>query len=220
MAVELKGIVKDIMGELKTLLEEIFSHKKKDKFESAVFFRTLREEGLFSRLSQSQVDGINAKITAFKQAKFPLSWAAYAMATSYHETGKRMQPVKEGLGVSEEYRRKNFRYYPYYGRGDVQLTWKENYERADRELGLQGKLLENLDLALDPDISAKILVEGMKEGWFSKGRTLAKQLPNNEGTIEEFTDARRMINLMDKATSIAGYAMKFQQAFKKARYGE
>ena len=104
----------------------------------------------------------------------------------------------------------------------MQLTWLANYERADKELGLDGALIKNLDLALDPDISAQILVKGMTEGWFSgdsKGRhSLSRHLPKDEATQAQFKQARRIINLMDKADQIAAIAVKFQDALKKAEY--
>jgi len=165
---------------------------------------------------------MDAKIEVFREAGFPLSHAAYALATSFHETAQRMMPVREGLNASEAWRKANLRYFPYYGRGDVQLTWHENYEKADRELGLGGRLINDLDVALEPDISARIMVRGMKEGWFAGDRagrhTLDRHLPDAEGTVEQFISARRIINGTDKRQLIAGYAMKFQQALKKAGY--
>lgn len=146
------------------------------------FFATVRKSLFGGRLQSAQVSGMEAKLRSFLQEGYPLSWASYALATSYHETARRMVPVREGLSASEAWRQKHLRYYPYYGRGDVQLTWRENYERVDRELGLKGSLLKDLDLALDPDISAKVIAKGMKNGWFSKGQTLAKHLPDRKGT--------------------------------------
>lgn len=185
------------------------------------FFKLIRPD-LFTKLTVSQVKGIEAKLDEFVKAGWPVSWAAYGLATSYHETARRMQPVREGLAVSDNYRKRHFKYYPYYGRGDVQLTWKENYARADKELGLGGELLNNLDKALDPVISAKIMVLGMAEGWFSgdrKGRhTLARHLPDAKATFPQFTNARRIINLLDRATLIAGVALKFQKALINGGY--
>lgn len=216
-----------LLEELKLLILEIKASKPSAlEVNLQTFFSNVRGSLFQGRISQLQVSGMEAKIRAFQEAQYPLSWAAYALATSYHETAQRMQPVREGLGVSDAWRRRNLRYYPYYGRGDVQLTWKANYEKADRELDLGGALINNLDLALDPDISAKIMVRGMKEGWFSKekdGSTaqLDDFLPlrNIEVTKQQFKPCRRIINLMDKADLIAGYAVKFQTALKEAGYG-
>lgn len=214
----LQKIVEEFVQQLLAVLQE--AKEVEDTLDKKVFFDEIRP--LFKRLTTSQVSGMEAKLDAFRRAGFPLSWAAYAMATSFHETARKMQPVREGLNVSERWRKANLRYYPWYGRGDVQLTWEDNYKRADKELGLDGKLVNDLDLALDPDISAKIMVKGMEEGWFSgdkKGRhTLARHLPDKEATKAQFKQARRIINLMDKADLIAGYAVTFQEALKKAGY--
>jgi putative chitinase len=219
----LEEFVKDLtalLGEVKTEVEppEDIEH---GEVRLGTFFDQVRP--MFGgKLSVKQVGGMEAKIEAFIDADLPLSHAAYALATSYHETAKRMQPVREGLSASDAWRKRNLRYYPWYGRGDVQLTWKENYAKADKELGLGGALIDNLDLALDPDISAAIMVRGMEEGWFSGDRigrhTLIRHLPDEEGTMHQFSQARRIINLMDKAALIAGYAIKFQAALKKAGY--
>lgn len=218
---QLRAILEDFIRQLTDILAEVKEVKQEDSINLGVFFDAVRP--MFGgKLTAAQVKGMEAKLHAFKEAGFPVSWAAYAMATSYHETAKKMVPVKEGLNLSDAWRKKNLRYYPWYGRGDVQLTWEANYKRADKELGLGGKLVNNLDLALNPDISARIMVSGMKEGWFSGDKTgrhtLARHLPDEKGTLAQFKQSRRIINLMDKADLIAGYAVKFQDALLKAEY--
>lgn len=215
---ELMNIIKEIQEHVPSATLETLPSREEGQFDSKPFFDAVRHTLFGGRLTQDQVRGMEAKIKAFEEASFPLSWASYALATSYHETATRMFPVREGLRATETWRKRNLRYYPYYGRGDVQLTWKENYERADRELGLGGALLRDLDLALDPDVSAKVMVQGMKEGWFSKGNSLPVHLPEDEGTLAQFRRARKIINLLDKADLIAGYALKFQTALKGAGY--
>lgn len=207
-----------LLGELRKILEEIKTEKQKtDSFDLKIFFDEVRSSLFNGKLTANQVKGMEAKLKAFREAGYPLSWAAYALATSFHETAQRMVPVREGLSATDAWRKRNLRYYPYYGRGDVQLTWKANYEKADKELGLNGDLVKNLDLALDPDISAKVMVAGMKEGWFT-GKTLGTYLTEKEGTLSQFVSCRRIINGTDKAQLIAGYSVKFQNALKKAGY--
>lgn len=210
--------IKSRLEEILASLEEAAVEDTRTEVDMKTFFSLVRKSLFGGRLSTGQVQGMEAKLQAFREAGWSPSWAAYALATSYHETAKRMLPVREGLSVSDAWRKRNLRYYPYYGRGDVQLTWLVNYQRADRELGLEGKLVKNLDLALDPDISAKIMVLGMKEGWFTK-KTLQDYLPATWGTKEQFVQARRIINGTDRANDIAGYAVQFQQALKEAGYG-
>lgn len=214
----LRAILEDFIADLTALLGEVKEEKAAEKDRFAPFFTEVRKSLFGGRLTKTQVSGMEAKIRACEAAAFPLSWAAYVLATSYHETAKRMQPVREGLNASDAWRKKNLRYYPWYGRGDVQLTWKHNYERADKELQLGGRLVENADLALDPEISARIIVEGMEKGWFTN-RSLGDYLSTKEiATKDDFTKARRIVNGTDKDDLIAGYAMKFQDALLKMEY--
>ncbi len=221
----LRAILEDFVAQVTALLRELPEQPETAPVGSVdlpVFFKEVRSSLFGGKLTATQVSGTEAKVKVFKEAGFPVSWAAYALATSYHETARKMIPVKEGLALSDAWRKKNLRYYPWYGRGDVQLTWEANYKRADKELGLDGKLVNNLDLALDPAISARIMVSGMREGWFSGDKTgrhtLERHLPNPTGTLAQFKQSRRIINLMDKADLIAGYAVKFQDALQKAEY--
>jgi hypothetical protein len=176
------------------------------------FFASIRP--LFGAMTKAQVEGIEAKLAAFAAAASPIAHVAYGLATSFWETGQKMHPVQEiGRG----------RGYPYgkpgkhggqiaYGRGDVQLTWDYNYERADDELGLKGALTSNYDRALEIEISAQIMVIGMTEGWFT-GRKFSSYLPvKGLATLPQFTSARRIINGIDRAEKVAGFAMSFQAA--------
>lgn len=79
---------------------------------------------------------------------------------------------------------------PLLRRGYVQLTGRANYARAKAELGVP--LLADPDLAMQPDIAAKIMRRGMQGGWF----TFDTYLPG-EASREQFKDARRTINGLD-----------------------
>src|SRR5688572_29351341 len=107
----------------------------------AAFFDAVRESGVIGKtLKPDQIKGMEAILRAAKSANWPLAFTAYALATACHETACTMQPVREAFWLSENWRSRNLRYYPFYGRGYVQLTWKANYDKADRELGLAGRL--------------------------------------------------------------------------------
>ena len=97
-------------------------------FDRSIFFNRVRSSLFSGSLSQSQVDGMNYMLDVFERDyNWPdLRWIAYAFATAYHETAFTMQPIKEYGG--ESYLRSK-PYYPYYGRGYVQLTWEENYRK-------------------------------------------------------------------------------------------
>lgn len=130
--------------------------------------------------------------------------AAYVLATSYWETAKTMKPVREAFWKDEDWRRRNLRYYPYYGRGFVQLTWRANYIKAGKVFGR--KLAEKPDDVMEPEISAKILVRGSKEGWFT-GKKLGDYLTD---TKTDYVNARRIINGTDKASTIAKLAGQYE----------
>jgi hypothetical protein len=189
-------------------------------FDKGAFYETVRKR--LGRLSTMQVEGIEAILAAMEGA--PLAYTSYALATAWKETNKTMQPVHEAYWLSENWRRNNLRYYPHYGRGLVQITWPENYEKADKELadaGLikRGELLANLDLAMRPDIAAFIMRKGMEEGWFSgdkKGRhTFARHLPaKGVATKAQYIQARRIINLLDDAEEIEGFAQVFERGLR------
>lgn len=136
---------------------------------------------------------------------------AYVLATSYWESARTMRPVRE-YGSETYLRQKS--YYPYVGMGFVQLTWKRNYEKATKELGVD--FVKNPKLLLEPGHAAEILVRGMKEGWFTGGKlsdyiTLQKS---------DFVQARRIVNGTDKAAQLANYARAYDADLKKIGYGE
>lgn len=180
---------------------------------SRVIFRTLKNPAAFfagvrsgfGGMNQDQVDGFNVLLAAMSE--WPVTWAAYGLATAWHETAHTMQPIAEyGRGRGRKYGvpGRNGGQVAY-GRGYVQLTWDDNYERADRELGLNGALMADYGLAMKPDIAARILVRGMAEGWFT-GKANRDYLPG------DYVGARKIINGSDKAELIAGHARTFQAA--------
>jgi len=165
--------------------------------------------GLFpAGYSTLQVTSIELLVAEFfKQGLKMKEQLAYVLATAYHECHNpaypknRLTPMKEFGG--EGYL-KSKAYYPYYGRGFVQLTWKNNYDKAGKRLGID--LLSNPDLALDPLYAANIMINGMKYGSFT-GKKLSDYI--NEREVD-FLQARRIINGMDKSKLIADYACLFR----------
>jgi predicted chitinase len=128
---------------------------------------------------------------------------AYVIATVAHETAGTFKPVKEAFWQSEDWRKKHLRYYPYYGRGYVQLTWKDNYKKYGDILGLD--LVNNPDLVMEPDTALFILVHGFKHGIFT-GKKLENYV-NEDKT--DWINARRCINGLDCAQKIANLAEKY-----------
>ncbi|KQT88944.1 glycoside hydrolase family 19 protein [Methylobacterium sp. Leaf466] len=199
------------------------------RLDRAKFFAAIRP--LFGSLSVAQVVGIERLLDAFLAYALLLDrrHLAYILATSFHETGKRMQPVREGFTLSDAAARRavaslyakgrisrnyalpNARGLSFYGRGDVQLTHEDNYLRMGRILGID--LAGNPDLALDPAVSGRILVEGVTRGVSIKGDFTGKALEDYiAGDRCDYVGARRTVNGTDKAATIAGYAGRFEAA--------
>lgn len=131
---------------------------------------------------------------------------AYVLATADHETAHTFMPVTEAYWLKDPdaYLKKNHPdYYPYYGRGYVQLTWKDNYAKYGRLLGLD--LVGDPSLALKPEAALFVLVHGFKTGAFT-GRKLADYVNAHE---TDFVNARRCINGKDKAEQIANLAKDY-----------
>jgi hypothetical protein len=137
----------------------------------------------------------------------PLKQAAYVLATAYHETAHTFEPVREAyyLGKKAAAYRKKLRYYPYYGRGFVQLTWERNYILAGKKLGKN--FVDNPDDVMEPNDAAEILVLGSKEGWFT-GKKLSDYITPDK---TDYVNARRIINGLDKASEIALLANQFEE---------
>lgn len=179
------------------------------------FFVALRP--LFGgRFSQSQVDGLNELLEATNG--LTIQQRAYLFATTFHETSSTMQPI---------YERGSVRYFDKYegrdalgndnpgdgfrfrGRGYVQLTGRRNYALASRRL--KRDFVKSPDLALRPDLAARILVRGCVEGWFT-GKTLHQYLPPNKAP--NYVHARRVVNGNDRARTIARHARQFENALR------
>ena len=134
---------------------------------------------------------------------------AYVFATVYWETAQTFDPISE-YGTRRYLINKS--YYPYYGRGYVQLTWKSNYQKFGDFLGID--LVNNPHLANEPENAWLILEEGMTRNFDVK----REEDPNftaytlddcfNENELNP-VKARRIINGTDKAQQIATLATKF-----------
>ena len=197
----------------------------KQMMDKNIFFKEIGKSLFNGRLTSGQREGMEAKLDAFiARGIADDRWRAYMLATSYHETGRAMQPVEEtGRGKGKPYgakRKHDGTAYTwpdrlYYGRGDVQLTWYENYEKMGKLLGIP--LLENPELALDPDISAAIMIEGMTWGGSGRGDFTGVSLEDYfNDRVDDPVNARRVVNGLDRAHWIAGYHTKFLAALRLA----
>lgn len=191
-------------------------------------------KGVTGKLTQAQVDTINAVLQGAKH--WPLPWVAYALATAWHEA--RLVPQREwGRGKGRKYGKPGARMRPNpnlptyapnvpYGRGLSQITWVENYEWLDKaasDAGLipAGALLQDFDLALRPDVAVFALLNGMEEGRYNpRGKGIAHYIPATGATYASYVKARTLVNLNDKADLIAGHALKFGAALHHGGWGK
>jgi len=134
-------------------------------------------------------------------------WVAYILATVRHETAFTYAPVEEtGHGAGRPYGAPHpATGHAYYGRGYVQITWIGNYQTFANRLGVD--LVSQPHLALDPATSYRIASLGMTQGIFT-GANLARFIHDDTA---DYVNARKIINGLDKADVIAGYAQRFAQ---------
>ena len=186
-----------------------------------VFYDFIRNLPFGGKISPDQFDGIE-KILAYQELNHPDMddrWLAYILATVFHETARTMQPIREQDNKNKTYL-KSKKYYPYYGRGLIQITWKENYEKYG---------IEKPDDALTWPIALYVLFHGMIEGEFRKdkiGKVGLRRYFNTK--VDNPTMARLIVNgyrtvdgqkedLPDKASLIAQYHKNFLDAITQAK---
>ncbi|BDS12730.1 glycoside hydrolase family 19 protein [Aureispira anguillae] len=162
-------------------------------------------EKAFGRLDQTQKDSIAQIIRAFdRYGDKDKNKLVYILATARHESNFR--PIRERRAKpsqTEVYQDQNAYWYTgYYGRGFVQLTWKRNYAKMSRFLGID--LVGHPDLALNPKYAARILVYGMIQGSFTR-KALGDYINAQE---QDYYYARRSVNGTDRAALIQGYTFQ------------
>ena len=181
------------------------------------FFNQIKQTLFNGKLSQTQVTGLTAILDNWEKsaAKMDDRYLAYMFATVHHETDRQINGIEEyGKGKTRPYGKKiKMSRLPYttpdklyYGRGFVQLTWYENYEKAGKKIGVD--LLNNPELALKVDNATQVMFMGMMEGWFT-GKKLSDYF---NGPKEDWINARRIINGTDKANLISNYAHQYYAA--------
>jgi putative chitinase len=196
-------------------------------FNETVLFTYLRRAPFGGRLTQAQVEGVNRLIRICQaEGLADLRHVANVLAQVFHETGGRMQPVREAFQDSDQatiaaldrawasgrltwvkapYWRSGF-----FGRGDIQITHRANYEKLGVAIGVN--IAASPSKALDPEVSGLIAVVGMRDGLFT-GRKLADYFSD---TADDPKGARAIVNGKDKADLIAGYHRNFLGALTAA----
>lgn len=185
------------------------------------FFKLYRKK--FGRLQQGQVDGLNFLLEKLEfstniiheKADIALAMWAYVLMTVKWETAGTYQPVTEYGSL--KYLRSR-RYYPYIGRGYVQLTWEGNYKVFGNKIGVD--LLGNPTLANEPETAWKILEEGMTDLTPQDPEFTGKSLEDYFNTERiDFYNARKIINPKDwdSYDPIAKGAAKFWEILKECK---
>jgi hypothetical protein len=186
-------------------------------FDRPGFFAAYRQA--FSTPSVSQQQGIEALLAAVEADPevSDLRWLAYMFATVKHECADTWKPIEEyGRGKGRKYGvpvtvtdpQGNSYTNVYYGRGYVQLTWDWNYRAMGSMLG--NRLLYQPELALRADVAYGIMSLGMRKGSFT-GKKLADYI--NASTCD-YLNARKIINGLDQAQRIQGYAKALEQILR------
>jgi hypothetical protein len=189
------------------------------------FFDRVRLNLFGGSLRRKQVDGLNGLLDYWeaKHARADDRWLAYALGTAFHEVDKKMQPITEyggnayfmrmydKTGQRPDVARRLGNDQPgdgarYPGRGFVQLTGRRNYKYWGDKLGVD--LVGHPDKALDLGISTAILFEGMRLGTFT-GKKLGDYF---DDATENWIQARRVVNGLDKAELIATHSKNFYAA--------
>jgi len=165
------------------------------------------QAGLDALLAAAEVD----------QEITDIRWLAYMLATVKHECANTWRAIEEyGRGKGRKYgvpvtvtdpQGRSFTNV-YYGRGYVQLTWKDNYQAMGQVL--KNRLVYEPALALQPDVAYGIMSYGMRKGSFT-GKKLADYI---SASGCDYVNARKIINGLDQAQTIAGYAVKLEAVLR------
>jgi putative chitinase len=148
-------------------------------------------------------------------------YVAYMLATVKHECANCWRPIEEHgqrpyfekyeTGTPIGARLGNTEPgdgYRYRGRGFVQITGRANYQRLGKQVDQGDRLMDDPELALDFDVAYSIMSLGMRRGSFT-GKKLADFIGPG---VCDYLHARRIINGLDRASTIEEYAKKLEIA--------
>ncbi|TCL76162.1 hypothetical protein [Rhizobium sp. BK251] len=203
------------------------------------FFLSHLDDTLYKNgLKPSQVSGHNAILDEWERtmADEDDRWLAYMLATVYHETDRKIQPIEENLNYSAQGLLNTFRdyftptqavayarqperianraYANRLGNGDESSGdgWKfrgRGFVQITGRTNYRKYGIENdPGAALDPAKATHILFDGMTHGRFT-GKKLEDYFHGEEA---DWVNARRIINRLDRAEDIARYAKAYYAA--------
>lgn len=207
-------------------------------FNTTKFFDTVRKTAFKGRMSQAQVEGTEAILnSAERNNVLNTHHVAQILAQVYRETGGYMLPVKETVYPSSKeknpsdatvIKRLNTAYAkgqlkgvktPYwrdgaFGRGQIQLTHWESYDKFGKKLKIP--LRENPSLALDKTIGADIAVVGMRDGMFRSTKLSDYKFPESLDAAQA-KHPRRIVNGNDGSDKeVSALHRQFYEALTSA----
>lgn len=199
------------------------------------FFNAIRP-AFGGQLSAPQVAGMNAILDAAVSAGLAdANHVANVLAQVRRETGGYMFPIKETVMPGHKDKtpsdatviQRLDRAYaagklpwvksPYwrdgwFGRGPIQVTHRDNYDRIGRAIGIN--LVHSPELALRPEIGAKIAVIGLRDGLFT-GKKLADYSFPEALDAPPSKNPRRIVNGKDGSDAeVAGFHRQFHKAMR------
>ncbi|MCO5730913.1 hypothetical protein [Rhizobium sp. SSA_523] len=196
------------------------------------FYDRVRQSLYPGYLTKEAVDGHETILSAWDRLRLSTDRRklAYVLATAFHETGGRMQPMEENLHYSVAGLRRTFR---------TMLYWNEPEELAGHPEKLANRIYasrmgngdsasgdgyrfrgrglvqitgrvnyrafgieDRPEAALEPERAVMILIHGMVRGSFT-GHRLADYFA---GSRADWLGARRIVNGNDRAADLARYA--------------
>jgi surface antigen/uncharacterized protein YraI len=196
------------------------------KIDHPKFIDLYNAQPQYSALDGNQASGMST-LLGFLEADSNVSdvrWAAYMLATVKLECGDAWQPVEEGgkgqgfpYGDPVTVTGSDGMTYvnTYYGRGYVQITGVDNYQKMSGILNLGDQLVIHPERTLDPTISYEIMSSGMINGYFT-GVGLGDFI---NGSQTDYVNARKIVNGLDKADVIAGDATTLESLLRESSAG-